>query len=293
MARRNSFLVTVLIEAVRIGVIVLILDRLVQRRETIYHRKTALIAKMGSRVKEVALEAVEQVRAAGWLTDGSLQDADFAEAHLSGAMFDGADLRRVSFVQTRLRGAVFAWADLRGAVLRGAVLKDASFIVANLEGASLSESDLRGAVFRGARMTGAHLRLANLYGAMLDGAELRNGQMKMAFLRRADLSRADLRGADLYRADLREANLTGARLEGADLRGADLTGADLSAARFDPTTVLPDGNTWSAEVDLGRFTQPDHPDYWRYVRPPDWPAAVIEQQRAQFFERYEQEAQEA
>jgi len=293
VAKRNSLPATLLIEAARIGATVLILDCLVKRREVIYHRKTALIAKMGSPVKDVALEAVEQIRAAGWLTDGSLQDANFAGAHLSEAMLDGADLRRASFVQTRLRGVVFAWADLRGAVLRGAVLKDASFIVANLEGASLSEADLRGAVFRGAQMAGAHLRLANLYAAVLEGADLRNGQMKMAFLRRADLSRADLRGADLYRADLQDAILSGTRLEGAILRGADLTGADLTGAHFDSTSILPDGNAWTPETDLGRFTRPDRPDYWRYVQPPDWPAAIVEQQRAQFFERYEQEAQEA
>jgi uncharacterized protein YjbI with pentapeptide repeats len=60
-----------------------------------------------------------------------------------------------------------------------------------------------------------------------------------------------------------KANLSGADLRGTNLRGADLEYAILEDAQWDETTVLPDDTYWTTEVDLARFTDPNHADFWR------------------------------
>ena len=45
--------------------------------------------------------------------------------------------------------------------------------------------------------------------------------------------------------------------------GADLAGAQLDSATYDEKTVLPDGTFWTAGTDMTRFTDPDHPAFWR------------------------------
>jgi hypothetical protein len=39
--------------------------------------------------------------------------------------------------------------------------------------------------------------------------------------------------------------------------------AILDDAQWDETTILPDGTFWTAEVDLARFTDPKHAEFWR------------------------------
>jgi uncharacterized protein YjbI with pentapeptide repeats len=146
-----------------------------ERREA---KKADLIAQMGSRVYDVAIAAVEELRRRDWLTDGSLQ--------------------RIAL------------------------------IMANLQGANL---------FR-----------ANLQRANLSGANLQE----------AFLSWADLQGASLEDTKLQEADLTMANLQ-----GANLAGANLQNAKFDEYTTLPDGTNWTPDTDMARFTDPDHPDFWR------------------------------
>lgn len=100
--------------------------------------------------------------------------------------------------------------------------------------------------------------------AMLNGALLAN-----ANLATVDLSGAALIGASLHNASLRYSNLSYAVLYGADLRGVDLTGASckgaifekrfedsvpyIAKAFFDETTILPSGEYWSPNTDLGDF----------------------------------------
>ncbi len=289
MSRATKSLAILLSEIARIAVIIFILHALMRRWQEARDHRAVLIARMGSQVKSVALEAAQAVREAGWLVDGSLREANFTHAWLSGAVLDHADLRRASFLEARLRGAIFAWADLRGATLREANLEGASLFLANLEGASVSRSNLRGAVLRGAYMSHADLRYANLFQAELCRADLRDALLKATFFRQAKLHQADLRNAHLERADLQGADLRGAQLGGASLHGAELQGALLGDAVFDASTVLPDGTSWTPETDLARFTDPAHPTFYTYRRPPDWAGIVLEQQRALHFEQYEQE----
>jgi len=65
----------------------------------------------------------------------------------------------------------------------------------------------------------------------LVNAYLPAAQLYLTNLRRADMRGANLRGASLFRVDLR----------GADLWQADLLDADLRGAKFDKTTLWPEG----------------------------------------------------
>ena len=82
-------------------------------------------------------------------------------------------------------------------------------------------------------------------------------------LQGAYLVGADLRGALLIGADLERAYLVSADLRGAFLSCANLRGARLKAACFDDGTRLPDGTNWMPGTDMARFTDPQHPDFWR------------------------------
>lgn len=74
--------------------------------------------------------------------------------------------------------------------------------------------------------------------------------------------------------DLSGINLQEVDLGGLNFANADLTNADLRGSRFDDTTkwvndkrmlftTLPDGNKWTPETDMTRFTNSDHPEFWR------------------------------
>ena len=87
----------------------------------------------------------------------------------------------------------------------------------------------------------ARLYRADLEEADLGGTDLREADLRGANLCRANLYRANLRWANLAGADLRWVTLAGADLRGAHLRGATLIGVNLNGARWDSTTLWPEG----------------------------------------------------
>lgn len=141
-----------------------------------------------------------------------------------------------------LRFLMLDWAQLQWADLNQVKLREASLQTADLSQAELEKADLQGVNFKGAHLTGTVLVNANLRGTILYNA---------------DLSHALLMGVDLIGAILSHADL-----RGADFRGAILRYADLEEAILDETTRLPDGNYWSPDVDMERFTEPKHPDFY-------------------------------
>lgn len=213
-----DFYANVSTELTSIAITVLIIDTLNRRREERIgenREREQLTRQLGSSVNEVAKRAAEELRARGWLTDGSLQESDLRVANLEEAKLWKSDLQGVNL----------QWAKLKKANLNGSVLVGANLTQANLQAARCGGADLRG---------------ANLF--------------------EAKLYRVNFKGAYL-----REANLTGAHLEGARLDGADLRNAVLEGAHLDELTILPDGCVWSPDIDLGRFTNPDHPNAWQIV----------------------------
>jgi DNA-directed RNA polymerase subunit RPC12/RpoP len=183
--------------------------------------RRVLRRQMGGTDQAEAVAAVNEMRAHGWLMDGSLKGEFFVRANL-----EGADLRDVNLQGGSLRHANLHKADLSGAALQGV---------------NLFEADL----------SGANLTRANL--------------------QRAEPRYANLQGANLRLADLRNAKMFAADLQGADLSGANLQGADIREALFDRQTTLPDDSGWTPDADTARFTDPEHPSFWRSSEP-DSPA---------------------
>lgn len=104
-----------------------------------------LVRKLRHTDNKRVLQAVEELRVRGWLSDGSLAGIPLCHVHMQGADLFGANLSRIDFHQAEL-----AWADLS---------------MANLSGARLTRADLREADFSQADLTGVDLFKANLEGA--------------------------------------------------------------------------------------------------------------------------------
>jgi len=164
----------------------------------------------------VALEAVEALRAGGWLDAGLL----------------------------------------KGAELRGARLKGARLSLTSLEGADLSEADLEAADLSAVNFQEARLCRANLAKARLLWASLQSADLAEATLREADLTGANLRYARLQNADLSGASLGAANLKRADLAGANLRGVcnlreeELARAHRLQGATMPDGSRYDGRFDL-------------------------------------------
>jgi hypothetical protein len=121
-----------------------------------------------------------------------------------------------------------------------------------------TDGSLRQAWLQGAQLPGVDLIGADLQGAFLASANLQEAFLEGANLQWAILVRANLQGAALSDAKLQKASLARANLQ-----GASLLGANLQDAEFNGGTTLPDGTNWTPDTDMTRFTDPDHPDFWR------------------------------
>ncbi len=139
-----------------------------ERLRGIEEQKRTLIRQMGSTLNDRAVQAVEDLRAHGWIEDGSLRGAKLSRAHLARAPLQRADLEDAQLFGT----------ELQGASLYQASLVNARMAAADLRRAKLGRADLRGASMEGVNMAGAsgvghrQLRVAlRLKGAtMTDGA---------------------------------------------------------------------------------------------------------------------------
>src|SRR5688572_21371702 len=107
----GAFLTFLLIE-------VLVTQRRQQQEKTAAtdELRQRLIRQMGSQVNEEAIHAAGELRAYGWLEDGSLRGADFRRANLQGAHLFGAILPGADLDRSQLQNA-----DLRGATLQDAL----------------------------------------------------------------------------------------------------------------------------------------------------------------------------
>lgn len=157
-----------------------------------------------------------------------------------------AELRHKGLVQEGK--SVLVGVDAQGAELIASYLGYVNMSRANLYKANLNNVDLYY----------SNLSRTNLRQANLSGAKSYWTNFSHACLHRSKLCNAVLDSADFFCADLREA-----QLEGADLRDADLTNALLTDAKFSIQTFLPDRTYWTPDIDLGKYTDPSHLDYWR------------------------------
>ncbi|MEL6271347.1 MAG: pentapeptide repeat-containing protein [Chloroflexota bacterium] len=148
-----GFWVNVLTEVFGIGITVVIIDRINQRRAATQQREQdikRIIREMRSPSAEEGYRAAEEAQEMGILRDGTLNGVYLGTANLSGAKLWRANLS----------GAHMVGANLSGTTLR----------IANLSGAIPYDANLSGADLSGANLSGAMLGGANLSGAYLEGA---------------------------------------------------------------------------------------------------------------------------
>ena len=101
-----------------------------------------LVRKMRSPENKLVLEAVAELRARGWLEDGSLRGVMLCHAHLEGADLYKANLSDVDLHQAHLEGADLGLADLTKAKLTRTSLRGVNLSQADLSGADLFKADL-------------------------------------------------------------------------------------------------------------------------------------------------------
>lgn len=142
-------------------------------------------------------------------------------------------------------------------------LKDAFLVQANWEGATFHRADLTGAFLGQVNLKGGYILECDLHLANISNANLEDTRLFNCLLRGADLTFTNLEGAIVQNCDLSSADLRHANLQGTNLEGTRLTDADLSGIELDEHTVLPDKSHWSKECDLARFTDPQHPNYYK------------------------------
>lgn len=134
------------------------------------------VRKLRSADHKTVLQAVEDLRARGWLSDGSLQyitlqyvilqDSDLCEADLGYTSLRKANLRRANLSLANLAGCDLTWADLREADLSEANLQGADLARANLDGArNLNDGQLAS--------------VARLHGAVLPDGTLYDGRFNL------------------------------------------------------------------------------------------------------------------
>jgi uncharacterized protein YjbI with pentapeptide repeats len=117
--------------------------------------------------------------------------------HFEGAIFEGADLRKINLENAHLQGASLLYAKLQGAQFYNANLNGADLYQAKLQGASLDNAHLEGVRLEGAELQGAWVLDADLKGASLSGAQLQGARLNSAQLQGAELDGANLQGASL------------------------------------------------------------------------------------------------
>lgn len=218
----SDFYANVSSELLSIVITVVVLDRLQQRRQNAQdlQRLKALMASDENMITKIA---VAELRARGWLEDGSLQGANLERANLQGA---------------RLR-----YMNLQAAYLDGA----------NLQEADLSHTNLQKAFMMSANLQATNLKRSNLQAMVLDHAQLQGADLVFANLQAAGLIEAKLQGARLLGAKLQGACLVNANLQGAKFGKANLTHTNMFGVVCDSDTILPNREHWTPDVKWSQF----------------------------------------
>lgn len=159
------------------------------------------------------------------------------------------------------------------------LVKGQHFYNANLEKNYMRSANFYLSWFHGCNLLNADFSLANMQETTFFKSDLTKAILIGANFSFADFDRSELENASLVGANLEGARLSQVNLKGADLRGCNLKNAFLNDVEFDKSTILPDSDTksyeidgesyldfdktWTPETDMTRFTDPEHPDFWQ------------------------------
>lgn len=184
---RLSYTTNVFTEALSIAVTVLIIEffnRAREKRDQNELQKrldeqelTRLKALLGSNENVVTKIAIAELRAKGWLRDGTLKWVRLGRANL-----EGADLKEAQLVGAKLEYALLKGAELYSANLAGTDLFGANLSEADFFETELAEADLSGANLAKADLTRANLERTNLSDSNLIGAYLLEINLEEAVL---------------------------------------------------------------------------------------------------------------
>ena len=163
----SQFFVDFHSELISIGITVLILGNANQYM-TRKVEKQRLVQQMGSTDNGFAFEAARLLKQNGWLSDGTLRNADFIGANLDQAPLDEAFLVEADLSVVNLRFASLSYANLTNSVMESVDLYGAYLNDTNLTGANLSEADATGADFQYACLNNANLSRVHFEGANLE-----------------------------------------------------------------------------------------------------------------------------
>lgn len=216
---------------------VIVVDQLNRRRNR-QERKLELFDQVKSRSNDMAVDALEKIKRAGWIAELIEYHTvsgvcDFSQVKWSGGIIlEGVNLQGANFRNADLQGANFRNAKLQEASLSGANLQYSDFENANLQGARLWETNLQGAELSCSNLQQAFMRYANLQEANLIEANLHKADLKYAILQEAYLNNSNLSEANLVAANLQNAGLDGANLEKTNLVSANLQGAGIEKANL-------------------------------------------------------------
>lgn len=138
---------------------------------------------------------------------------------------------------------------------------------ADLSGADLSHMELQYISLKRAYMQNTNLEGANLNMAKMNGARLQGASLRGTSLHKTEMIRTTMQNADLSSAELHSTNLVWADLSGADLREANMQWsimlwANFTHTQFNNKTILPDQSNWTSGMELGRYTDNKHPEFW-------------------------------
>lgn len=202
----DDFYANVSVDCLSIAFAILVIDRLNKRRaeeqekskeqqlktEAEAQLKAQLIREMGSQDNGVALRAVEELRAHGWLMDGSLRGTTLHKANLQGSGLRFADLQGVRFFEVNLEGADLLGANLQETSLCVVNFQRAKLVSTNLRSSLIFVCDMRGAMVLQTNLQDAHVQLTDFSGAFLLDSNLQGIQLQDSNLRGVQLGNIDL-----------------------------------------------------------------------------------------------------
>lgn len=122
----------------------------------------------------------------------------------------------------------------------------------------LEDGTLSGTEFSGGNLKGAKFLAADLSRTWWIGAHFEKASLSETKFNEASFTFCFFNDTDCWRVDFENAVIASCVF-----RGANLIDANMCGARFDEGTILPDGKPWTPDTDMTRFTDPDHPQFWR------------------------------
>jgi hypothetical protein len=170
-----------------IAVTVLIIDLLNEKNEEIY-QKEKLIRELSSKDNGIAIRALVDLEARGWLRDGTLVNAILIEANLIGISLSKANLAHVSLERAILKDASLSNTDLRNANLIDVNMQNGFLQEIDLENANLWKGNLSSSIFEKVNFRDATLWQTNFQGSFLNDCNFESADMRSVNLKDATIN---------------------------------------------------------------------------------------------------------